>query len=140
MVSYRNKDESALTSVKAPTTYNLGNRPPLINWTIVTGDSAAFRIYVQDDLGDPIDVDLWTIRSQFRRYSDNVGDDLLFTLTPTPSDLDGPGEFTLSLTPAQSKQLLTGDVFDVQLSDATRVWTVCQGEMVMIGEVTDQES
>jgi len=140
MVSYRNKDESALTSVKAPTTYNLGNRPPLINWTIVTGDSAAFRIYVQDDLGDPIDVDLWTIRSQFRRYSDNVGDDLLFTLTLTASNLDGPGEFTLPLTPAQSKQLLTGDVFDVQLSDATRVWTVCQGEMVMIGEVTDQES
>jgi hypothetical protein len=140
MVSYRNKDESALTSVKAPTTYNLGNRPPLINWTIVTGDSAAFRIYVQDDLGDPIDVDLWTIRSQFRRYSDNVGDDLLFTLILTASDLDGPGEFTLPLTPAQSKQLLTGDVFDVQLSDATRVWTVCQGEMVMIGEVTDQES
>ena len=48
MVSYRNKDESSLTSVKAPTTYNVGNKPPLVNWTIVTGDSAAFRIYVQD--------------------------------------------------------------------------------------------
>jgi hypothetical protein len=140
MVNYRNKDESALTSVKAPTTYNLGNKPPLINWTIVTGDSAAFRIYVEDDLGDPIVVASWTIRAQFRRYSDNVGDDLLFTLLPTATVLDGSGEFTVFLTPAQSKQLLTGDVFDVQLSDATRVWTVCQGEMVMIGEVTDQES
>jgi hypothetical protein len=140
MVSYRNQDESALTSVKSSKIYNLGNRPPLINWTIVTGDSAAFRIYVQDDLGDPIDVDFWTIKSEFRRYSDDVGDDLLFALTPAATDFDGPGEFTLSLTPAQSKQLKTGDVFDVQLSDETRVWTVCQGEMVMIGEVTDQES
>jgi hypothetical protein len=140
MVSYRNKDESALTSVKAPTTYNLGNRPPLINWTIVTGDSAAFKIYVQDDAGAAINVSFWTIRAQFRRYSDNIGDDLLFTLTPTGTVEDGPGEFVVSLTPAQSKQLLTGDVFDVQLSDPTRVWTVCQGEMVMIGEVTDQES
>jgi hypothetical protein len=140
MVSYRNKDESALTSVKAPTTYNVGNKPPLVNWTIVTGDSAAFRIYVQDDLGDAINIADWTIRSQFRRYSDNVGDDLLFTLTPTAMGLDDDGEFTVFLTPAQSKQLLTGDVFDVQLSDATRVWTVCQGEMTMIGEVTDQES
>lgn len=140
MVSYRNQDESALTSVKSSKIYNLGNRPPLINWTIVTGDSAAFRIYVQDDLGDPIDVDFWTIKSEFRRYSDDVGDDLLFALTPSATDFDGPGEFTLSLTPAQSKQLKTGDVFDVQLSDETRVWTVCQGEMVMIGEVTDQES
>jgi len=140
MVSYRNKDESELTSVKAPTTYNLGNRPPLINWTIVTGDSAAFRIYVQDDLGNPIIIEEWVIKAQFRRYSDNVGDDLLFTLNPTATALDGDGEFTVFLTPAQSKQLLTGDVFDVQLSDPTRVWTVCQGEMTMIGEVTDQES
>jgi len=140
MATYRNKDESELTTVKPRTIYNLGNKPPLINWTIVTGDSAAFRIYVEDDLGDPITVGSWTIKAQFRRYSDNVGDDLIFTLTPAPANLDGSGEFTVSLTPAQSKQLITGDVFDVQLSDATRVWTVCQGEMVMIGEVTDQES
>ena len=51
---------------------------------------------------------------------------------------DDPGEFTVTISPAQSKELKTGDVFDVQLSDATRVWTVCQGEMIMIGEVTDQ--
>jgi hypothetical protein len=140
MATYRNKDESALTTVKPPTIYNLGNKPPLINWTIVTGDSAAFRIYVEDDLGAPITIGSWTIKAQFRRYSDNVGDDLIFTLIPAATNLDGSGEFTVFLTPAQSKQLVTGDVFDVQLSDATRVWTVCQGEMVMIGEVTDQES
>ena len=64
----------------------------------------------------------------------------MFSLLPSATEFDGPGEFTLSLTSAQSKQLRTGDVFDVQLSDALRVWTVCQGEMTMIGEVTDQES
>ena len=40
--------------------------------------------------------------------------------------------------PREDKDSDEGDVFDVQLSDATRVWTVCQGEMIMIGEVTDQ--
>jgi hypothetical protein len=110
----------------------------LVNWTVVKGDSASFRIYVQDDAGDPIVVDDWAIEVDFRRYSDNVGDDLLFELVPVQSVTDGDGEFLVSLTPAQSKQLITGDVFDVQLTDATRVWTVCQGEMIMLGEVTDQ--
>ncbi len=59
-------------------------------------------------------------------------------MVPVQIETDGDGEFLVSLTPAQSKQLRTGDVFDVQLTDATRVWTVCQGEMIMLGEVTDQ--
>lgn len=137
MAKYRNPDESEM-DVKAPSTYNIGNKPPLVNWTVVIGDSASFRIYVQDDAGDPIVVNSWTIRVDFRRYSDNVGDDLIFRLTPVHTVNDGDGEFLVSLTPAQSKQLRTGDVFDVQLTDATRVWTVCQGEMIMLGEVTDQ--
>ncbi len=137
MAKYRNPDESAM-DVKAPSTYNIGNKPPLVNWTVVIGDSAAFRIYVQDDAGDPIVVDDWDIEVDFRRYSDDVGDDLIFKLTPVQLQTDGDGEFVVSLTPAQSKQLRTGDVFDVQLSDPTRVWTVCQGEMIMLGEVTDQ--
>ena len=135
MAQYRNPNESAMSpQPTAPATYNLGNIPPLVNWTVVIGDSASFRIYVEDDLGNPLDytneesgdVTGWDIHADFRRYSDNVGDDA--------------GEFTVTLSPAQSKQLRTGDVFDVQLSDATRVWTVCQGEMTMIGEITDQES
>jgi hypothetical protein len=137
MVKYRNPDETEM-NVKAPAIYNIGNKPPLVNWTIVIGDSAAFRIYVQDDLGDPIVVDDWDIEVDFRRYSDDVGDDLIFKLTPVQIETDADGEFVVSLTPAQSKQLRTGDVFDVQLSDPTRVWTVCQGEMIMLGEVTDQ--
>jgi hypothetical protein len=149
MAQYRNPNESPISpQPTAPATYNLGNIPPLVNWTVVIGDSASFRIYVQDDLGNPLDytnnesgdITGWDISADFRRYSDNIGDDLLFTLTPYATEFDDVGEFTVTLSPAQSKQLLTGDVFDVQLSDATRVWTVCQGEMIMIGEVTDQES
>jgi hypothetical protein len=149
MAQYRNPNESAINpQPTAPATYNLGNIPPLVNWTVVIGDSASFRIYVEDDLGNPLDytnnesgdITGWDITADFRRYSDNIGDDLLFTLTPYATEFDDIGEFTVTLSPAQSKQLLTGDVFDVQLSDATRVWTVCQGEMIMIGEVTDQDS
>ena len=149
MAVYRNPNETALDpQPTAPATYNIGNKPPLINWTVVIGDSASFRIYVEDDLGNPLDYDTtsagdttgWDILGDFRRYSDNVGDDLLFTVYPTQSEFDQIGEFTVTVTPAQSKILRTGDVFDIQLRDGIdRVWTVCQGEMIMIGEVTEQD-
>jgi hypothetical protein len=149
MATYRNPDESSISP--QPTggaTYNIGNIPPLVNWTVVIGDSASFRIYVEDDLGNELDytndesgdVTGWDIKADFRRYSDNVGTDLIFSVTPYATEFDDPGEFTVTISPAQSKQLRTGDVFDVQLTDNDRVWTVCQGEMSMIGEVTDQES
>jgi hypothetical protein len=147
MAVYRNPNETPITGVTPPATYNIGNKPPLVNWTVVIGDSAAFRVYVEDDLGNPIDYDGnasgvdndgWIIKSDFRRYSDNIGDDKLFTVYPTQTEFDGLGEFTVFLSPSQTKDLLTGDVFDVQLEDANRVWTVCQGEMIMLGEVTDQ--
>ena len=77
MAKYRNPDETEL-SVSPPSTYNIGNKPPLINWTVVAGDSASFRIYVEDDLENAIEVDEWTIRAQFRRYSDDIGDDFDF--------------------------------------------------------------
>lgn len=147
MATYRNPNETPITGVVAPATYNIGNKPPLINWTVVIGDTASFRIYVEDDLGNPLDYNTsapsddsgWNITGDFRRYSDNVGDDLLFTVLPDKTDFDDAGEFTVTLSAAQSKQLLTGDVFDIQLKDGDRVWTVCQGEMIMLGEVTDQE-
>jgi hypothetical protein len=149
MALYRNPNESAMSpQPTAPATYNLGNIPPLVNWTVVIGDSASFRIYVEDDLGNELDytndesgdITGWDIHADFRRYTLPNDNDLLFTLTPYATEFDDPGEFTVTLSPEQSKILRTGDVFDVQLSDATRVWTVCQGEMIMIGEVTDQES
>jgi hypothetical protein len=149
MAVYRNPNESPLDPQPTPpATYDIGNKPPLVNWTVVIGDSASFRIYVEDDLGNPVDYDTtsvgddagWDIEADFRRYSDNDGDDLIFTVYPTQTEFDQVGEFTVTISPAQSKQLRTGDVFDVQLSDVSsdRVWTVCQGEMIMIGEVTDQ--
>ncbi len=137
MVKYRNPDETAM-DVKPLSTYNVGNKPPLVNWTCVVGDSTSFKVYVEDDQKNAIILSDWTLKAQFRRYSDDVGDDLIFTIVPAPAAGDATGEFRVSLTPAQSKQLLTGDVFDVQLTDATRVWTVLQGEMIMLGEVTDQ--
>jgi len=146
MATYRNPNETPIAGVLAPATYNIGNKPPLINWTVVIGDTASFRVYVQDDLGNPLNYDTtapgddsgWTITGDFRRYSDNDGDDLLFTVYPDQSEFDDPGEFTVTLSATQSKQLLTGDVFDIQLKDGDRVWTVCQGEMIMLGEITDQ--
>jgi len=146
MATYRNPNETPISGVTAPATYNIGNKPPLINWTVVIGDTASFRIYVEDDLGNPLDYNTtvvgddtgWNIKGDFRRYSDNVGDDLLFTVLPDKTDFDNAGEFTVTLSATQSKQLLTGDVFDIQLTDGDRVWTVCQGEMIMLGEITDQ--
>ena len=155
MAVYRNPNETALDPQPvAPGTtpvYSVGNIPPLVNWTCVIGDSASFRIYVEDDLENPLDYDTtsvgddsgWDISGEFRRYSDNTGDDLLFTIYPDVTEFDrdiGPGNFTVTLSPAQSKILRTGDVFDIQLRDDTRVWTVCQGEMIMIGEVTEQDT
>jgi len=151
MAVYRNPNETAMETqpvAPAPSTYNVGNIPPLVNWTCVIGDSASFRIYVEDDQGNELDYDTtsagdttgWDISGEFRRYSDNVGDDLLFTVYPDQTEFDDAGEFTVTLSPAQSKILRTGDVFDIQLRDDTRVWTVCQGEMIMIGEVTEQDT
>ena len=151
MAVYRNPNETAMETqpvAPAPSTYNVGNIPPLVNWTCVIGDSASFRIYVEDDQGNELDYDTtsagdttgWDISGEFRRYSDNTGDDLLFTVYPDQTEFDDAGEFTVTLSPAQSKILRTGDVFDIQLRDGTRVWTVCQGEMIMIGEVTEQDT
>ena len=155
MAVYRNPNETAMEIqpvAPSPSTYSVGNIPPLVNWTCVIGDSASFRIYVEDDLENPLDYDTtsvgddsgWDISGEFRRYSDNTGDDLLFTIYPDVTEFDrdiGPGNFTVTLSPAQSKILRTGDVFDIQLRDGVdRVWTVCQGEMIMIGEVTEQDT
>ena len=147
MATYRNPNETPLEGVTPPSTYNIGNKPPYINWTCVIGDTASFRVYVEDDLGNQLDYDTtsagdvtgWDISGEFRRYSDNVGDDLLFTVYPDQTESDEVGEFTVTVSATQSKILRTGDVFDIQLRDGVRVWTVCQGEMIMIGEVTEQD-
>lgn len=122
--------------------YDVGLRPPIVNWTVVRGDTAAFRVYTTDDNQDPLTIEDWNILCEFRR-PDVAGDisqdsaGTIFTIIPAPTPLDELGEFTVSLTAAQTIQLQTGDVFDVELSDADRVWTVCQGKMIIIEDVTD---
>jgi hypothetical protein len=121
--------------------YDIGDAPPLVKWTIVKGDTVAFRIYVTDDAKNALVISDWTIAARFRRpdIENNFDQDsagTVFTITPAPDAGDGDGEFTVKLTSVQSAQLKTGDVFDVQLSDATRVWTVARGQMVVLEDVT----
>ena len=132
MANYRGAGQSV---------YDIGDAPPLVKWTIVKGDTVAFRIYVTDDAKDPLVIANWTIAAKFRRpdTANNFDQDsagTIFTITPAPDAGDGTGEFTVKLTSVQSAQLRTGDVFDVQLSDATRVWTVARGQMVVLEDVT----
>jgi hypothetical protein len=134
MATYRGQESKSL--------YDVGLRPPLVNWTVVKGDTAAFRVYTTDDNTDPLIIADWDILCEFRRpdIAGNIEQDsagTIFTITPEATVNDGPGEFTVSLTSAQTIQLRTGDVFDVELSDADRVWTVCQGKMIIIEDVTD---
>ena len=122
--------------------YDIGDAPPLVVWTIVKGDTAAFRVYVTDDAKAPLVIADWNISAEFRRpdLADNFDQDTagtVFVLTPAPEDNDGDGEFTVKLTSSQSNQLRTGDVFDIELSDPDRVWTVARGKMVVLEDVTD---
>ena len=126
-------------------TYNVGATPPYVSWTVVRGDTAAFRVYVTDDNKDPLTISDWTIQMQIKRpdapvvpgkITDNAT--LILTLSPAPDADDAEGEFTVELTAAQSAILETNDIFDIELSlpqDAT-VWTVAQGKMIILEDVT----
>jgi hypothetical protein len=115
--------------------YEVGNIPPQVLWTIVRGDSSAFQVYVTDDQRIALNIDEWAIDMEIRRSSA-----LVLSLFPAPTEDDGDGYFTVKLTPEQSELVNTGDVFDVQLSDASRVWTVLQGTMSVIEDVTSATS
>lgn len=128
----------------AAKTYNVGNTPPLVAWTVVRGDTAAFRVYVTDDAKQPLTIADWTIDMEIKRPNvvqdiPTITDDatIIVTLTPEATTDDGPGEFTVSLTAQQSAILETGDIFDIELSDATRVWTVAQGYVNILEDVTN---
>lgn len=135
----------AIINVMANKTYNVGNVPPLVAWTVVRGDSAAFRVYVTDDAKQPLTIDDWTIKMEVKRpnvaqTTPFITDDAqtILTLYPEPSLVDGPGEFTVKLLPTDSVELETGDIFDIELSDPTpRVWTVAQGSVIVIEDVTN---
>lgn len=124
--------------------YNVGNIPPQVEWTVVRGDTAAFKVYVTDDAKAPLIIEDWDILAKIKRPSSPADSGIItdaatviFTLTPEAQLTDGPGEFTVSLSAAQSLDLETGDIFDVQLTDPLHVWTVCQGKFIILEDVTD---
>jgi hypothetical protein len=126
--------------------YNVGNTPPRVTWTIVRGDTAAFKVYVTDDERAPLALEDWSIEMQIKRPENlsNAGvitdaADLILTLTPEQDEDDAAGEFTVFLSALQSALLETGDIFDIELSTAQDqiVWTVAQGSVVILEDVTD---
>lgn len=122
--------------------YDIGNKPPTVLWTVVRGDTSGFKVYATDDAKNALNIPDWTISMKIKRPNTTPGvitDDaeLVMILTPAADVDDGPGEFTVWLTSEESHNLQTGDIFDIQLSDATRVWTVCQGSMKILEDVTD---
>jgi hypothetical protein len=126
--------------------YNVGNTPPRVTWTIVRGDTAAFKVYVTDDAKAPLNLDNWSISMKIKRPTSGAGSGvitdaatLILTLTPEQDPDDLAGEFTVSLTATQSQILQTGDIFDIELSTAQDqiVWTVAQGSVIILEDVTD---
>lgn len=124
--------------------YNVGSEPPQVVWTVVSGDTAAFRVYVTDDAAQPLNIPDWNIDMEFKRpvatpgvITDNAT--TIFTLHPSQQSGDEAGEFTASLTAVQSSMLETGDIFDIELSlpEDIIVWTVAQGKMNILEDVTD---
>ena len=118
--------------------YALGAAPPEIKWTVVRGDSAAFRVYVTNDARVPLLLDDWEVAMDIYRPSTDV---VVLSLTPQPIEFqDEEGSFTVTLTAAQSQLLQTGDIFDIQLTELLsegRVWTVAKGSMVILEDVTE---
>lgn len=116
---------------------SIGSEPPQSVWTIVRGDTASFRMYVQDDSCEPLVISDWTISMDFYRPST---DTVVLSITPEADPDDGPGEFTVFLAYDETEILETNDQFDIQLSlepGNTIVWTVLQGTIKMIEDFTD---
>lgn len=118
--------------------FSIGAAPPQVSWTVVRGDTAAFRVYVTDENREPITIDEWTISMDVIRPSSSNA--LVVSLSPEPSVDDDDGEFTVSLSAGESEDLATNDIFDIQLSDPTRTWTVCKGTITVIEDITSAES
>lgn len=129
--------------------YDIGNRPPTVTWTLVRGDTAAFKVYATDDAQQPLVISDFNILMEIKRPNYvvnelNVGtitDDaeIILTLNPEQDPDDAAGEFTVSLAATESAQLETGDIFDIELRSAQDqiVWTVAQGYIVMLEDVTN---
>jgi hypothetical protein len=126
--------------------YDIGNKPPTVIWTVVRGDTSGFKVYVTDDEKVPLILkgagSEWDIAMKIKRPNTTPGvitDDAVtvMALHPVADEDDLVGEFTVWLTAEESNVLQTGDIFDIQVSDPTRVWTVAQGSMKILEDVTD---
>jgi hypothetical protein len=126
--------------------YDIGNAPPKVIWTVVRGDTSGFKVYVTDDAKVPLILkgagSEWDIAMKIKRPNSTPGvitDDAvtIMALHPRADEDDLVGEFTVWLTSEESHVLQTGDIFDIQVSDPTRVWTVAQGSLKILEDVTD---
>ena len=135
MATYRNNQSS----------YPVGEKPPEIQWRFVKGDTASFRLYVTDDKRLPLDISAWNIDMQIKRpttfqetFEATDEASLVLSLQPAATADDEDGEFTVSITSAQSSTIQTGDIFDIQLSlpQDQIVWTVAQGRIEVIEDIT----
>lgn len=127
-------------------TYDIGEKPPFVNWTFVKGDTASFKVYVTDDARVPLNIPDWTISMQIKRPTTDpvipgeITDTatLLYTLTPAADEDDEAGEFTVFLTAEETATLQTNDIFDIELSLPADqiVWTVAQGKLIVLEDVT----
>jgi hypothetical protein len=122
--------------------YDIGNKPPTIVWTVVRGDTASFKVYVTDDEKQPLTIPDWVINMKIKRPTSTPGvitdnATLVLSLNPIADPDDLVGEFTVSLLSSESQILQTGDIFDIQLSNDAYVWTVAQGSMKILEDVTD---
>jgi hypothetical protein len=126
--------------------YDIGEAPPFINWTIVKGDTASFSVYVTDDAKEPLTIDDWDIEVEFKRPTTPVEPQiitdtstLIFSITPEQDLEDEDGEFKVNLTASQTAQLRTNDIFDIELRlpQNTLVWTVAQGKIILLEDVTN---
>jgi len=127
-------------------TYDIGEKPPFVNWTIVKGDTASFKVYLTDDAKLPLDIPSWDIEVEFKRPTNPVNPQiitdaatLIFTIFPEQDLEDLDGEFKVNLTAAQTAQLRTNDIFDIEirLPQNTLVWTVAQGKITLLEDVTN---
>jgi hypothetical protein len=127
-------------------TYDIGEAPPFVNWTIVKGDTASFMVYLTDDAKLPLDIPAWTIKVEFKRPTSPVTPQtitdaatLIFSITPVQDLEDEDGEFKVNLTAAQTALLRTNDIFDIELRlpQNTLVWTVAQGKITLLEDVTN---
>lgn len=122
-----------MTSLRgSASSYDVGNKPPQVTWTVVRGDTAAFKVYATDDTKVALDIPEWEIKMEIRRSGT-----LVASLYPAQDPDDAAGEFTVSLLSSESEVLETGDIFDIQLTRPGNVWTIAQGSMVIIEDVTE---